>query len=273
MPKPTYSVVIPTLNEEQFLPKLLESLSVQKEKNFEVIVVDGTSTDRTIEAAREFSRKLPELTILSSRPSLPLQRNIGASKARGEWLAFIDADSVLMPYFFERVTLFIASESPSLFTTWLTPDSVKPGEALIGLLGNMTLEGAMVLRRPFTPGPLTFVRKDAFESIGGYDVEHRYNEDVDFGQRLAKLGIDLKILRETLYIWSMRRIRKEGAFKVANQYLLSAVPMLVLNKSVKYMPGYTMGGQLYTRKRKPIQRPVFREFEVKVRKLVKELFD
>lgn len=273
MAHPMYSVIIPALNEEHFLPKLLESLAGQKERNFEVIVVDGTSSDKTVEKAREFEKRLPALTILTSRPSLPLQRNVGAAKARGEWLAFIDADSVLMPYFFERSTNFIRTENPSLFTTWMTPDSNKPGEALIALLGNMMFEGATAMHRPFTPGPLTFVRKEAFEKVGGYDVAHRYNEDVDFGQRLAKIGIEIKILRETLYVWSMRRIRKEGAFKVANQYLLSAVPALVLKKSVKYMPGYTMGGQLYTRKKKPIKRSVFRQFEVKVRKLVNELFD
>lgn len=273
MGKHFFSVIIPTLNEEKFLPKLLASLTGQTLKNFEVIIVDGSSKDKTVETAKEFNRKLPSLSVIvSKKASLPLQRNLGARAARGTWLAFIDADGILMPYFFERATKFVSERHPSLFTTWFQPDSDKAGEAMFTLLGNMTVEGSILFHRPMAPGPLTLVLKSAYESVGGYDEEHAYHEDVDFGLRLAKKGITPDVLRETLCVWSLRRIRKEGAFKVVQQYIRSALPVLFLNKTMKYMPGYIMGGQLYGKDRKPIRRPVLKQFELKLKNLMKEFF-
>src|SRR3989344_8910763 len=108
-----FSIIIPTLNEEKFLPRLLESLARQTAKNFEVIVVDGKSKDKTVERAREFEKKLLHLTvIMSPKASLPLQRNLGAKHAAAPWLAFIDADSVLLPNFIERVSEVIETEHP-----------------------------------------------------------------------------------------------------------------------------------------------------------------
>src|SRR5258706_4031142 len=90
-----FSVVIPALNEEKFLPKLLASLAAQTVKDFEVVVVDGSSKDKTVTVARSFAKKLPKLQVVVSKvASLPLQRNLGAKKTTGEWLIFIDADSV-----------------------------------------------------------------------------------------------------------------------------------------------------------------------------------
>ena len=114
------SIIIPTLNEEKFLPKLLESLTVQTVKDFEVIVVDGSSKDKTVELAYTFSSKLPKLTIVvSGRASLPLQRNLGAQKAEGDWLVFIDADSILLPYSVGRIEQYIKDESFNFVISYL----------------------------------------------------------------------------------------------------------------------------------------------------------
>jgi len=115
------SIIIPTLNEETFLPKLLDSLVTQTQKDFEVIVVDGSSKDKTVELAHSFSANLPNLqVIVSNKASLPLQRNLGAKNAIGDWLVFVDADSILMPYFIERILNFIHTKNSSVFTTWVS---------------------------------------------------------------------------------------------------------------------------------------------------------
>lgn len=100
MQKPLFSVIIPALNEEKFLPTLLDSLVRQTKKNFEVIVVDGKSKDQTVKVARLYSKKIAHLqVIVSSKANLPFQRNLGASKAQGDWLVFADADGKFLPYF------------------------------------------------------------------------------------------------------------------------------------------------------------------------------
>ncbi len=268
------SIVIPTLNEEKFLPKLLDSLVGQTDKNFEVIVVDGKSRDKTVALARTYAKKLPKLNVLvSPKASLPLQRNIGAKRARGDWLAFVDADSVLMPYAIARMSAYIQDVNPRVFTTWCRPDSEVAGDALIILLWNITLESFIRFKRPLSPGPFTVVEKSAFDLVGGYDTDHTFNEDVDFSLRLHKKNIKLQILRETLYIVSLRRLRAQGALKVAQQYTQAALPVLFFNKSLNYMPGYIMGGHLYGKKKRPIASSVLKQYEKKFQNLLKELFE
>ncbi len=270
---PTYSVIIPTLNEEKFIGNLLTSLVHQSEKDFEVIVVDGFSKDATAEVVRSFQKKLPKLSlIVSKKASLPLQRNLGAKHAVADWYVFVDADSVLLPYFIKRVTEFIQTRKPMLFTTWFRPDSELPGEAMLTSLGNMSLDGSILLHRPFSPGPLTIVKKSAFELVGGYDETRTFNEDVDFGLRLAKQGITLSVLHETLCVLSLRRFRKEGTMSVMQRYIRAALPVLILKRPLRALPGYLMGGQLYNGGEKPIKRSMFQTYERKLKKLMKEIF-
>lgn len=271
MKKPLFSIIIPTLNEEKFLPHLLDSLVTQTNKNFEVIVIDGKSTDETVSVAQAYTKKLPSLTVLSSKRGLPIQRNEGAKIARGEWFVFSDADSVLMPYFMDRVESFIKKEIPSVFTTWFQSDSSINKDAIFTLLSNLFIETMLFFKRPFPQGPLACFRRDIFEMIGGYDETHEYNEDIDLGLRLRKKDVPFSILRETLFIWSLRRFRREGTLKVMQQYILSIIPVIFFGRAVKSMPGYIMGGQNYAKKK--LNKSVLKRFEQTINKFTKELFE
>ncbi len=247
MNKTTVSIIIPTLNEEKFLPNLLESLVSQTEKSFEVIVVDGASKDKTVAVAESFKKKLPIRVIVCERASLPMQRNKGAAAAQGEWLVFIDADSVLLPYFFESVDAFITREKPSFFTTWFRPDSEQSSDALFTLLANLYVEGATIVKRPLSPGPMTILRREAFASVHGYDETVAWGEDYDLTQRLVARGVSLRILRETLYVHSLRRLRAEGKLKVVGLYSKAALLALLTGRTFRRVSDYMMGGQLYNR--------------------------
>jgi glycosyltransferase involved in cell wall biosynthesis len=268
------SIVIPTLNEEKLLPNLLTSIVNQTKKDYEVVVVDGSSKDKTAALAQSFRTKLSNLqVVVSKKAKLPLQRNLGANATTGEWLVFVDADSVLFPQFIERIESFIEKEHPQLFTTWCRPDTDEPGDANIALLANMIYEMSIVLKRPFSPGPLTIVSRDVFMKLGGYDETRGYNEDMDFSIRAHKKQIPFCIIPETLYVWSLRRLRSQGTIRVAQQYILSALPVLLFNRSLKYMPGYMMGGQLYKKGKRFISRATLKQYEEKLKNLLKEIID
>lgn len=249
MSQPQFSFIIPTLNEEKYLPHLLASLAQQTPGTFEVIVVDGSSKDKTVAVARSFETSFPLHIVVSKKASLPLQRNLGAKRAHGDWLVFVDADTVLLPYFLTRLSAYLTRRRPKVVATWFMPDSDVASEVMISLVGVFVLEGSLLFKRPLTPGPLTAVRKDVFVAVGGYDEQHSFNEDADFGLRLFKAGVKQHLIRETLYVWSMRRIRKQGAFRVAQQYLLGALPILLFKRPMNSMSGYVMGGQEYEKRR------------------------
>lgn len=272
MSRPRFSVIIPTLNEEKFLPNLLASLVTQTEKPFEVIVVDGKSKDKTVPVAESFKKKLPMKVIVCERASLPMQRNRGAAHAGGNWFVFADADSVLLPYFFERIRAFIAEEDPQVFTTWFCPDSEAPNDALTVLMFVMILEGSFLFKRPnVTPGPLTVIEKATFESVGGYDERHAFHEDLDLGLRLYQQHARYALLRETLYVWSLRRFRSEGTMKVIQQHARSVLSIIFYRRPMKSKSGYIMGGHLYGKSKKP--KSVLAQYEKRFKTMIKELFD
>ena len=274
MPDPMFSIIIPALNEEKLLPLLLDSLSRQTDKDFEVIVVDGKSEDGTVAIANSFQDSLPHLKVVTAPVRcLPDQRNFGASLAKGAWFIFSDADNIFLPYTISQVKHFILThqkERPRLITTWCQADSEKVSDAFMALFFNMITEGSLSVKRQFTPGPLTIVIRRVFEKVGGYTDGLTWGEDVDFGTKMTKANIKLAIIREVLYVWSMRRLRNEGKMKFAQQAVKAAFHVLLTNKALT--KGYEMGGQLYTRK-KEVNISVMKRLTADVKKLLEEVFE
>ena len=272
MGKPFISIIIPALNEEKFLPQLLESLTKQSDKNFEVIIVDGRSKDKTVEAAKTFAKILPKLTItVADHANLPYQRNLGAKKAKGTWFMFLDADNIVMPYAVERMNAFIVEQKPSFFTSWIRPDSNLINDALLALFGNLLLEGSILVKRPFSPGPFTAVSREVFERVGGYTEGLKWGEDVDFSNKVQKAGYTFSIVREVLYIWSMRRLRHEGKMKFIQQAAKAAFHVLLTNKALT--SGYEMGGHLYGKKKRKVNKTVAQKLLKDIKQLMKEVFE
>jgi len=92
-PRPKISVIIPAFNEEKYLPACLESLRKQSFRDFEVIVVDNNSTDRTGEIARNYGFKVVE----EKRQGMIPARERGFREAKAQIIARTDADTVVTP--------------------------------------------------------------------------------------------------------------------------------------------------------------------------------
>lgn len=267
------SIIIPTLNEEKFLPKLLDSLVAQTDKDFEVIVVDGSSKDKTVTVAKSFARKLPRLRVVVSKSAgLPLQRNMGAKEATGKWLLFLDADDILFPYSLQRCLDYISASKSSFFTTWFSPDSNVSGDANLVLVSNLFIEAAKLVKRQLAPGPFVAVTREAFDLVGGYDENRAYGEDVDFSMRLYEHGILLTILRETIYVYSLRRFRKHGTLTMLQLYAKGSMIALLTGRSPQKMPGYVMGGHYYEKPRN-VKKSVLKKYELKLKKLIQGLLN
>lgn len=275
MKKLKITVVIPTLNEEHFLPHLLSSLAIQTDPDFEVIVVDGNSEDRTIAVAKTYADRLPQLQVVTGPVRcLPDQRNFGASLGKGDWFVFSDADNIFLPYAIERIRAYIEEHTavqPQLLATWCRPDTDTVGDAFLALFSNMIIEGSLSVKRQFSPGPLTIVSRWAFDRVGGYTNGLKWGEDVDFGNKMQKSGIRLSVIREVLYVWSMRRFRNEGKLKFAQQAVKAAFYVLLTNKALT--SGYEMGGHLYKKKKKPKNASVLKKLTIDVKKLLQEVFE
>lgn len=89
-----FSVIIPTFNEENTLNKCLESINTQQHYDYEVIIVDGDSTDKTLQIATSNGAKVYKIPKRRLH-DVGLARNYGANCSRGEILVFIDADMII----------------------------------------------------------------------------------------------------------------------------------------------------------------------------------
>lgn len=268
--KAQISIVIPTLNEDKFLPKLLQSLVEQSDKNFEVIVVDGKSNDKTVEVARSYIETVPNLTVIESQEKgVSFQKNLGAKKAKGEWVLFIDADVILYPYFFDRIRSFIDSGSVSFITPWFSPDTPHSADVAVTLLALGMFEGALIVKKPLA-ACVVGVKKELFESVGGFDETRSFGEDHDLTQKLEKIGASLYIIRETLYIQSFRRYRAQGRMKFLQAYSQGILSVMFTSQSPKKIVGYELGGQIYKQKKKS-STSIIKTFRKGFKKLMREM--
>ena len=99
------SVIIPALNEERALPATLDSLAAQK-GDFEVVVVDGGSTDGTRAVVERYRRSGSKVELIDAPRGRGAQMNAGARAAKGRWLLFLHADTRLPPRAVESITAF-----------------------------------------------------------------------------------------------------------------------------------------------------------------------
>jgi CDP-glycerol glycerophosphotransferase len=96
MASPRISVVVPVYNVEAFLAPCLDSLAAQTFADFEVVMVDDGSTDRSAAIAGEYARRDARFRLLTqANGGLSRARNVGVGAARGQFLAFLDSDDLL----------------------------------------------------------------------------------------------------------------------------------------------------------------------------------
>lgn len=170
------SVVIPTYNEEKVLPATLGELFCQS-GDYEVLVVDGGSLDRTA----EIIQAEPRTRLLTARKGRAAQMNAGAKAAQGEWLLFLHADTVLPPGAIRRLNRLEADLN------------VQAGGFLHRFSGNdwrlkliSFLDNVRCLRSRIVYGDQAlFVRRTLFHELGGFPNQ-AILEDVAFCEKLIK---------------------------------------------------------------------------------------
>jgi glycosyltransferase involved in cell wall biosynthesis len=197
---PAVSVVVPAHNAGRFLGAALRSAAAQTSPPLELIVVDDGSTDGTERVVREAAATFPVRSLRQDRQGAGVARNRGVSVARGEWIAFLDADDLWYPdklavqldclaagapIEFIYSDLDLVDEAGSLLRRdWLSAESARKPNSWRRLI---TL---IVGDRPF-PFPTTvLMKKDLIERAGGFApvFQGKYHEDVEFFARVARIA-------------------------------------------------------------------------------------
>ncbi|HJZ06243.1 hypothetical protein A2634_02230 [Candidatus Amesbacteria bacterium RIFCSPHIGHO2_01_FULL_48_32] len=243
--RPFFSVIIPTLNEERYLPKLLKCLEGQLDRSFEVVVVDGKSEDKTVEKAQGLE------VIISEKRNVSWQRNLGAKRARGKYLVFLDADvEVPANYLSEIHHYLLVNKDCRVMTTWMRPDSNNDSDKAMVLLMNLIVEVAKMAEKPVVGGYNIVIRKSVFENVGGFNPKIKIGEDYDLISRLAKVGETMQILRRVRATLSLRRYRHEGTLTYLRQAAVGTLSFWLKGPITRELFDYPMGGEIYRSRRK-----------------------
>lgn len=270
--KPFLSIIIPSLNEERFLPKLLENLIKQKEKNFEVIVVDGNSDDKTKNAVLGYINKMPLRFFQVKKRNVSFQRNYGAAKAYGKYLVFLDADSGVNCYFTRSLEKEIRSQKGLIFIPHVIPDKLNPETKIVFDFVNFLIEASQNTKKAIASGGSIFIEKDFFDNIGGFDESLFIAEDHNIVHNSRCWGVRAKFLNKIKVKISLRRMKKEGRLGLFYKYLYATALVLLKGKINKKIFDYEMGGQLYQKEKKANPRKIIKKYLTKAEKFFNELF-
>lgn len=179
------SIIVPAFNEERLLPATLESLRrgcavfAGRGWDTELLVCDNNSTDRTAEIALAGGARV----VFEALNQISRARNAGAAAATGEWLLFVDADSL------PEVSLFADVRDVIDAGRCLAGGSTVrfAAEDRIGALPVMLWNGISRAMR-WAAGSFIFCRADAFHEIGGFSTELYAAEEIDLFRRLKRLA-------------------------------------------------------------------------------------
>jgi glycosyltransferase involved in cell wall biosynthesis len=213
-----FSICIPTLNEEKYIGVLLNALCRQTFKDFEVIIADGRSTDKTLQVVHKYAQKLNLKVVVAGQKGVSRQRNLAASQAIYNHLVFFDADVDPIPTFLEQLAQKIHTQKFTAATSWNEPISDKMIDQLIYNTYNLFyLEGLKKIS-PSATGTFIYVTRQAFFKVKGFNEKVNIAEDYDLIRRLFKAGYKFEVLKEPKIHFSVRRLDKHGRLRfIADQ--------------------------------------------------------
>ena len=214
---PTVSVVIPAYNEATYIDRLLEALCKQNFKDFEVIVSDAESKDGTEEVVADFKKKL-DIRLVSSPPQGPAQgRNLGAARAKGEWLLFLDADVDIEDADFIKLLLGTTTENK-----WVTSTGRMTAHGKVAKQYEKLFKYQKMLsrtKRPVTSGYCIFTKRSIFKRVNGFNEKIHFGEDYEYVSRTGRDG-KFGFVSNAYYFVDPRRNERDG-LKLAYQGTLN----------------------------------------------------
>lgn len=200
------SVIIPAYYSERYIGKALDSVGSQTYQNWEIVVVNDGCTDGTPRIAAEFAQRTSQpVRLIQHEQNLGLSaaRNTAMSVARGEYIAFLDADDYWLPDHLESVCTVMASGRGDLaYSEGIVFRDAPSGE--IELLPIDTIEvtnpAADLFRRGYINPSGAAITRQLMEKVGDFDRNLRGAQDLDYWIRAAALGFPIaSTARQTYY--------------------------------------------------------------------------
>lgn len=210
MQRPKYSVIVPVYNRPDEIKELLQSLTLQQFRNFEVIIVEDGSTNPCCDVVDSFRDRLQLEYIVKQNSGPGPSRNVGYAMAKGDYLVVFDSDCIIPAEYFQVVEEALNRHS---FDAWGGPDRAHENftwlqramaYSMSSVLTTGGIRGSKKGVGSFQPRSFNMgISRKVFEKTNGFKF-NRLAEDIELSIRMRKLGFNVVLLTEA-FVYHKRR--------------------------------------------------------------------
>ena len=206
---PYFSVIVPVYNRIDEVNDLLESLTRQTCKDFEILIVEDGSTTPCKDTVESFSHMLDVKYFYKSNEGRSIARNHGLEHASGEYFIFFDSDCVIPPNYFETLSAKLKENYTDCFGG---PDAAHDSftdmqkainYSMTSFLTTGGIRGGKIQMEKFVPRSFNMgYSRKVWETIGGF--REMFSEDIDMSTRVRQAGFSIQLIRDA-YVFHKRR--------------------------------------------------------------------
>lgn len=247
-----FSIIVPVYNRPDEMAELLESLTKQTDKGFEVLVLEDGSSLPCDKVCKQYEGKLDLHYYFMPGTGRSERRNYGMSHAKGDWFILFDSDVIVPPQYIATVR---AELDANPIDCYGGPDAANDSfsnvqkainYSMTSIMTTGGIRGAMKNKEKFSPRSFNMgISKKCFETVGGY--RNIISEDIDLSLRIRQAGCKTRLIPEA-YVYHKRRVNWKKFFKQVNTFGKGRVLLSELHpgsmKLVHLMPALFVLGHL-----------------------------
>lgn len=250
---PYFSIIIPVYNRPDEVRELLESLSVQTCKDFEVLLIEDGSTLRCDQIVETYRDRIDIRYFFKSNSGRSLTRNYGMERAKGSYLVFFDSDCIIPSDYFQKVSDALKAHYVDCYGG---PDAAHHSFSRIqkAISYSMTsffttggIRGRKKGLEKFTPRTFNMgFSREAFLQVGGF--KDMFGEDIDLSTRIKNAGFTIALLHDA-FVYHKRRVNLKSFFKQVYVFGMARIELYLLHpeslKIVHLLPAAFVIGSLF----------------------------
>lgn len=247
---PYFSIIVPVYNRLEEVRDLLDSLSRQTSKDFEVILVEDGSTQPCSLAVKEYESSVPVKYFYKDNEGRSIARNYGMEQATGEYFLFFDSDCVIPEQYIDTLRRALQAGYSDCFGG---PDAAHSSfsdtqkainYSMTSFLTTGGIRGGKVQLEKFVPRTFNmgFSRK-VWEKVGGF--REMFSEDIDMSTRIRQAGFSISLIRDA-FVYHKRRVNLRLFCRQVYVFGMSRITLYLLYpdslKAVHWLPAvFVMG--------------------------------
>ena len=217
-----YSIIVPVYNRPGEVKELLESLSAQTVKPFELLIIEDGSKERCDHLLDHYRSFFTINYYYKPNSGRSDTRNYGMERANGDYLLFFDSDVILPPFYFEKLEEAMKSDycdcfgGPDAADNSFSNMQKAVNHSMTGFWTTGGIRGGKAVMEKFCPRTFNMgLSKEVYDKVGGF--EDMMGEDIDLSLRIRKAGFSIRLIRD-VFVYHKRRVDLSRFFKQVNNF-------------------------------------------------------